>query len=201
VITHRTKQDLRAIVRWIAQHDSPDAAEHVLDEVLQTCKKLALQPERGARPAELLALGIRRYRQLFFKPYRVVYRVDGDQMAVLLIADRRRDLKSPVRTPPAEHVGVDAGRASTRLLGAVRTGSRRVADQQQLQPIAAEATTVELRSPLRATCRPSAPRSPSLPATSPPKSRPAALQGPADRKTFRVIGRLPCAPMATFRLP
>ncbi len=94
VITHRTKQDLRAIVRWIAQHDSPGAAEHVLDEVLQTCKKLALQPERGARPAELLALGIRRYRQLFFKPYRVVYRVDGDQMAVLLIADRRRDLKT-----------------------------------------------------------------------------------------------------------
>lgn len=94
VITHRAKQDLRAIVRWIAQHDSPRAAEHVLDEVLKTCKKLALQPERGAYPAELLVLGIQRYRQVFFKPYRVVYRVDGDQVAVLLIADGRRDLKT-----------------------------------------------------------------------------------------------------------
>ena len=98
VITDRAKQDLRAIfrgmVRWIAQHDPPGAAEHVLDEVLRTCKKLALQPERGACPAELLALGIRRYRQVFFMPYRVAYRVDGDQVAVLLIADGRRDQKT-----------------------------------------------------------------------------------------------------------
>ena len=94
VITHRAKQDLRAIVRWIAQHDSPGAAEHVLDELLETCEKLALQPERGAYPAELLALGIRRYQQVFFKPYRVVYRVDGDQVAVLLMTDGRRDLKT-----------------------------------------------------------------------------------------------------------
>lgn len=53
-----------------------------------------MQPERGAYPAELLDLAIRRYRQVFFKPYRVVYRVDGDQMTVLLIADGRRDLKA-----------------------------------------------------------------------------------------------------------
>jgi toxin ParE1/3/4 len=94
VITHRAKQDLRAIGRWIAEHDSPRAAEHMLDEVLKTCEKLALQPERGAYPAELLLLGIRRYRQVFFKPYSVVYRVDRDQGAVLLIADGRRDLKT-----------------------------------------------------------------------------------------------------------
>ena len=94
VITHRAKQDLRAIVRWIAERDSSSAAEHVLDELFQTCEKLALQPERGAYPAELIGLGIRRYRQVFFKPYRVVCRVDGDQVAVLLIADGRRDLKT-----------------------------------------------------------------------------------------------------------
>ncbi|MEO8122929.1 MAG: type II toxin-antitoxin system RelE/ParE family toxin [Burkholderiales bacterium] len=94
VVTHRAKQDLRAIVRWMAEHDAAGAGEHVLDEVLKTCEKLAMQPERGAYPAELLVLGIRRYRQVFFKPYRVVYRVDGDQVAVLLIADGRRDLKT-----------------------------------------------------------------------------------------------------------
>ncbi len=93
-ITARAKQDLRALVRWIAQHDSPGAAEHVLDRVLSTCHTLALQPERGTYPAELAALGIRRYRQVFFKPYRVVYRVDGDQVSVLLIADSRRNFKT-----------------------------------------------------------------------------------------------------------
>ena len=44
--------------------------------------------------AACILLGIRRYRQVFFKPYRVAYRVDRDQVAVLLIADGRRDLKT-----------------------------------------------------------------------------------------------------------
>ena len=65
----------------------------MLDKVLETCHTLALQPDRGAYPAELAALGIRRYRQVFFKPYRMIYRVGGDQVAVLLIADGRRNLK------------------------------------------------------------------------------------------------------------
>ena len=89
-ITARAKQDLRAIVRWIAQHDSPAAAEHVLDKVLETCHKLALQPDRGTCPPELMALGVRRYRQVFFRPYRVI----DHRVAVLLIADGRRNLQA-----------------------------------------------------------------------------------------------------------
>jgi toxin ParE1/3/4 len=93
-ITARAKQDLRAIVRWIAQHDSPAAAEHVLDKVLETCHKFALQPDRGTCPPELMALGVRRYRQVFFRPYRVIYRVIDHRVAVLLIADGRRNLQT-----------------------------------------------------------------------------------------------------------
>ena len=51
-------------------------------------------PERGPQPAELLALGIREYRETFFKPYRVVYRVEDKQVIVYLIADGRRDMQS-----------------------------------------------------------------------------------------------------------
>lgn len=94
LITAQAKQDLRAIVRYIAQHDSPAKAEHVLDKVLQTCNRLALQPDRGAWPPELLALGVRSYRQVHFKPYRVIYRVVGTSVVVLLIADGRRNLKT-----------------------------------------------------------------------------------------------------------
>ena len=88
------QQDLRAIVRWIAEHDSLRASEHVLDKNLKTCRGLQLQPERGAFPPELLALGIRHYRQVFFKPYRVIYRLIDDQVVVVVIADGRRNLKS-----------------------------------------------------------------------------------------------------------
>ncbi len=91
-ITAQARGDVSAITRWIAQHDSPRAAEHVLDKLLETCRKLALQPERGSYPPELAALGVQRYRQVFFKPYRVVYRVAGDQVVVMLVADGRRNL-------------------------------------------------------------------------------------------------------------
>ncbi len=55
---------------------------------------LATSPERGSHPKELLALGIREYRQAFFKPYRVIYRVVGERVYVYLIVDGRRDMQA-----------------------------------------------------------------------------------------------------------
>lgn len=40
----------------------------------------------------LLALGIKNYRQVFFKPYRLIYRLHDKQVVVYLIADGRRDM-------------------------------------------------------------------------------------------------------------
>lgn len=34
------------------------------------------------------------YRQVFFKPYRLIYRIVGKQVVVYLIVDSRRDLQS-----------------------------------------------------------------------------------------------------------
>lgn len=50
--------------------------------------------ERGSYPKELIALGIREYRQTSFKPYRVICRVIGNQVVIYLIADGRRDMQS-----------------------------------------------------------------------------------------------------------
>ena len=50
-------------------------------------------PERGAYPKELVLLGIREYREVFFKPYRIIYRILDKNVYVLLIVDGRRDLQ------------------------------------------------------------------------------------------------------------
>jgi toxin ParE1/3/4 len=55
---------------------------------------MAGHPDRGNHPKELLALGIREYRELHFKPYRILYRVIERKMYVYLIADGRRDLQT-----------------------------------------------------------------------------------------------------------
>jgi toxin ParE1/3/4 len=61
---------------------------------MEVAESLATFPERGSHPQELLALGIREYRQSFFKPYRVIYRVIGKQVIIYVIADGRRDMQA-----------------------------------------------------------------------------------------------------------
>jgi len=55
---------------------------------------LSDSPERGAYPKELLALGIREYREIFFKPYRIIYRIVENNFYILLIVDGRRDMQA-----------------------------------------------------------------------------------------------------------
>lgn len=57
-------------------------------------ERLAIFPDRGPHPKELQALGIREYRQTYFKPYRLIYRVIGKQVFIYLIADGRREMQS-----------------------------------------------------------------------------------------------------------
>lgn len=94
LLTAGAERDLEDIYDYIAETDSPDKADHVLDRLLEAAESLAAFPERGSHPKELLALGIREYRQTFFKPYRVIYRVIGNQVFIYLIADGRRDMQA-----------------------------------------------------------------------------------------------------------
>ena len=66
----------------------------MLISIDKTFSSLSKAPERGAYPKELLAIGIRDYREVFFKPYRMIYRVMGDTVYVLIIVDGRRDMQS-----------------------------------------------------------------------------------------------------------
>jgi toxin ParE1/3/4 len=87
-------RDLEDIVDWIASHDGPDRAQHVLERIRAAVNALKRFPDRGPHPAELVALGIREYRETFFKPYRIVYHLEGRRVFISLIADGRRDMQS-----------------------------------------------------------------------------------------------------------
>ncbi len=94
LLTAGAEQDLESIHAYIAGFDSPANADHVLDRLMEVVERLAMFPERGSHPKELLALGIREYRQTFFKPYRLIYRVMERRVYIYLIADGRRDMQS-----------------------------------------------------------------------------------------------------------
>jgi len=94
LLTRGSEQDLESIYDYIAEFDSPANAGYVLDRLMKAVEGLATFPERGSFPKELLALGVKEYRQTFFKPYRMIYRVIDKRVYVHVIADGRRDMQS-----------------------------------------------------------------------------------------------------------
>jgi toxin ParE1/3/4 len=94
MLTAGAERDLEDIYDYIAESDPPAKAEYVLTRLLETAERLAALPNRGPIPRELQALGIREYRQTYFKPYRLIYRVIGPQVFIYMIADGGRDVQS-----------------------------------------------------------------------------------------------------------
>lgn len=94
LLTEGAEQDLESIYDYIAEFDCKANAGHVLDRLLEVVESLANYPERGAYPKELMALGIRDYRQTAFKPYRVICRVMAQKVFIYVIADGRRDMQT-----------------------------------------------------------------------------------------------------------
>ncbi|MGD9985088.1 MAG: type II toxin-antitoxin system RelE/ParE family toxin [Porticoccaceae bacterium] len=94
LLTEGAEQDLEAIHDYLSEFDYVANANSVLDALMDVVEGLSKFPERGSYPKELVSLGIKEYRQTVFKPYRMIYRVTGNQVIIYLIADGRRDMQS-----------------------------------------------------------------------------------------------------------
>jgi len=94
LLTNAAARDLNELYDYIAVHDAPQKADYVLEQIEKAFSRLSEFPERGAYPKELAALGIREYREIFFKPYRIIYRIMDKDVYVLLIVDGRRDMQT-----------------------------------------------------------------------------------------------------------
>lgn len=95
LLAQGAEQNLESICDYISEFDRVANANHGLDRLIEVEAGLAQFPERGTCPKELVALGIKDYRQTAFKPYRVIYRVLGGQAVIYLIVDGRRGTCSP----------------------------------------------------------------------------------------------------------
>lgn len=93
-LTEDASGDLEELYDDIASHDAPGKADYVLDQIEKAFSTLCENPERGVYPKELLAIGLREYREIFFKPYRIIYRIMPGNVYIMMIADGRRDMQT-----------------------------------------------------------------------------------------------------------
>jgi toxin ParE1/3/4 len=60
----------------------------------QTIKSLADMPERGNYPQELERIGVCEYREAYYKPYRIIYAIQGKDVIVHCVLDELRDMRT-----------------------------------------------------------------------------------------------------------
>ena len=93
-IVEDAERDLIDIYRYIAFHDSPENADYVIDQLESLCLRLSEFPQRGHVPLELDRIGVTDYREVLFKPYRIIYQIIRQDIYVHCIFDGRRDILS-----------------------------------------------------------------------------------------------------------
>lgn len=90
--------DLFDIYLYVAQHDSPGKAGRLLNNLEKTILRLETTPLRGNYPHELERIGVFEFREIFFKPYRIIYEVKKSNVYVHCVIDGRRDLQDLLQT-------------------------------------------------------------------------------------------------------
>ncbi len=88
------EQDLIDIYTYAAANDSGEKAEFLLDQLQILCLSLDKLTTRGHFPPELERIGVTTYRQVHFKPYRVIYQISGQDVYIHCVLDGRRDMQS-----------------------------------------------------------------------------------------------------------
>lgn len=93
-LTQGAEDDLEEIHGYLMSVRGAEDAAALLDEMLASIDTLEQFPERGAVPKEILDLGMRDFRQILLRHYRLIYRVLDRRVLILVIADGRRDMQA-----------------------------------------------------------------------------------------------------------
>lgn len=82
------------IYSYVAVNDSGEKAEYLFDQLQILCLSLDKLAARGHIPPGLERVGVTTYRQVYFKPYRVIYQISGRVVYIHCVLDGRRDMQS-----------------------------------------------------------------------------------------------------------
>lgn len=80
IFVPRSRADLKDAIRYVSIHSSPEIAERLGFQLIDKALTLASFPERGRMVPELKNPAV---REIFFKTYRIVYRIRGQSVEVI----------------------------------------------------------------------------------------------------------------------
>ncbi len=87
------EEDLLDIYKNVYLNDSEDSAEKLYDNLYRKCLSLQVFPKRGRILPELKLLQIEDFLEIFYKPYRIIYQINRDEVFIHCILDGRRNIQ------------------------------------------------------------------------------------------------------------
>ena len=87
------EEDILELYRYVTIHDSETNAEYLLSKIEETCLSLTSYPNKGHIPPELERIGIYNFKEIHFKPYRIIYQVIEKEVFIYCVLDGRRSLQ------------------------------------------------------------------------------------------------------------
>ena len=90
--TKKAEYDLESIIEHI-KIDSIEIAKSIFFEIKKESESLYYYPQRKRIVPELEHIGILKYREIIYKRWRIVFKIDNEKVYILLVADSRQNLE------------------------------------------------------------------------------------------------------------
>lgn len=87
------ENDLLDIYWYVAENGSVEQATNLFDRIEETILNLEAFPMRGHIPPELERIDISEFREIHYRPFRIIYEVRKTDIFVHCVLDGRRDLQ------------------------------------------------------------------------------------------------------------
>jgi len=90
--SNSAKYDLESIIEYI-KIDSISNAKKVFFEIKERCNNLYNFPLKYRVVPQLQQIGIIKYRELIYKRWRIIYKIDNKKVYILIVVDTSRNIE------------------------------------------------------------------------------------------------------------
>jgi toxin ParE1/3/4 len=92
IVTQTVEDDIDEIILYIVE-DNATIGLKILDRLQKSINSLKYFPERGRRVPELLDKNIKEYKKLIETSWRIIYKVENNDVRVITVIDGRRNIQ------------------------------------------------------------------------------------------------------------
>ena len=90
--TKNAEFDLESIIEYI-KTDSVKMAKNIFFEIKAQCNDLSIFPTSGRIVPELQQIGILKHRELIYKRWRIIYKIENEKIYILIVVDSSRNIE------------------------------------------------------------------------------------------------------------